>query len=245
MYLHAAQRVLRRLIPAICLLSSVTACVRADMVNIPTIGTINMLPNTTSAYTTVTVNDLNPGTPVGMVAWNLGFRVVPLGGATGTVTIDTTMLYPSSNNIFSSPFPAAAPTVSSNSPAAGDVSASSSDSTFVGPTVPGGAGANLVQIRFNASSNAAGNFALELVDSGTYQNTFWNDNAPYVDDNNPGNYPHDFLVGGASFFSGIQLGTISLPAAVPEPSSLLLTGGLAAAAWRVRRRRTVAAASNV
>jgi hypothetical protein len=243
MQFNTAQHLLPRLIATISLLSSAAECVRADMVNIPVLGTINMLPNTTSAYSTIGVNDLNPRTPVGLVAWNLGFRVVPLSGAHGTVNVDTTMLYPASNNIFTSPYPAAGPTVTGDSPAAGDVTVGSTDSTFLGPTVTG-AGANLVQIRFNASPDASGNFALQLVAGGTYQNTFWNDNAPYVDDDNPGNYPHNFLVGGASFYSGIQLGQISLLAAVPEPSGLLLTGGVAGiAAWRVRRRRRAGTAT--
>lgn len=218
--------------------------VRADLVNIPLLtGTINMLPNTTSAYQTISVNDLNPGTPVGMTAWSLGFHIVSLGATTGTVTIDTSAIYPTSNNIFPSPYPVAGPSIGTNSPTNGDLSVSAFDFSGAGVTVPG-AGANLVQIKFTASANASGNFGLQLVDGGTYQNSFWNDDAPYVDDDHPGNYPHNFLVGGSAFTSGVQLGVISLPAAVPEPSSLLLTGGIAGAAtWRSRRRRrsTVAA----
>lgn len=224
-------------------LGMATPTVRADLINVPTIGTVNMTANTDSAVQTIALNDLNPGVPTNMIGWGLGFHIVPLSGATGTVTIiQSSIAYPTTNHIFGAPFspaPSAAPAIGTDSPGFGDFSASASENGANSVLVPGGAGKNMMTLQFHASAGAGGNFALQLVDSGTIlnpQNSYW------VDDVGPDS--HYFSVGGAAFFSGIQLGTISLPpAAVPEPGSLVLcSAALGFAGWRARRRAKQAAA---
>lgn len=220
------------------LFSTMSTPVWGDLVNIGTVGTTVMSPGTQSGTITIPIFDTNSGTPVTMLDWSLGLRIVPLGGATGTVTIDqSSIAYPGSGgNVFPNPFPGSGPTVGDNNPAAGDFTISSSDALGVGVTVPNqAAGKGLVSFKVNASAGASGTFALRLVDSGgagARQNTYWDDENVVT---------HDFLINGSAFTSGVEIGQFNVAAAVPEPGSLLLTGSVAlVAGWRVRRKRRAA-----
>lgn len=208
---------------------------QADLVTVGSIGTVNMAPNSQSSAIAIPIFDANTGTPVNLFAWSLGLRVVPLSGATGTVTIDQASLAYAANNILTDPFPSAGPQLTPNAPTTGDITIGSSSNAFNAYAVLNqAANQTLAGIKFNSSSDASGNFALQLVDSGALQSTYWTDDS-FTD--------RGFQVNGAAFVSGAELGQIEVFAAVPEPGSLLLTGGLVAcAAWRARRKRKAEAA---
>jgi hypothetical protein len=226
---------IRTIIVLSALLVAHTTTLRADLVSVGTVGSVGVSPGGQSGTITVPVfNDT--GTAATMLAWTLGLRIVPLNGATGTVTlVESSVAYPTSGtNIFPTVFPVAKPTIGDNNPAAGDYTFSASDGTFTGVTVPNSAtGKAMMTFQVSASANASGTFALQLVDPTGQSNTFWNDQ-----DNNA----REFLVNNAAFVSGVEIGQFSVAAAVPEPGSLLLTGSVALiAGWRARRKRRAAA----
>ena len=122
---------LRRMLSAMTILAGwSTATARADLVNIGAIGTITMTANTQSPSITIPIYDANTAVASNLVAWSLGLRVVPLGGATGTVTIDSTFGYPS-GNLLSSPNPAGVPQSTANSPTSGDYTVGAASTGFV------------------------------------------------------------------------------------------------------------------
>lgn len=210
---------------------------RADLVNIGSIGTITMTANTQSPSITIPIYDANTAVASNLVAWSLGLRVVPLSGATGTVTIDSTFSYPLSGNILSSPNPSGAPQSTPNSPNSGDYTVGAASTGFV-PVTVSGSGQNLMTLKVNASAGASGNFALQLVDDGTPSYSYWTDSG--FNDN-------PFLFNNTAITSASQIGTIHVnsTAAVPEPSSMLLTAGLLGfAGWRTRRKKQSLVASS-
>jgi len=227
----------RIIIVLLAIIAAQTSTARADLVSVGTVGTNNLNAGGQSGTITVPIfNDT--GTSATILAWTLGLRIVPMGGATGTVTIDeASIAYPTGGaNIFPTAFPAAKPTFGNDNPAFGDYTISASDGTLTGVAVPNSAaGKAMMTFKVNASANASGSFALQLVDPAGQSNTFWNDNIDFSP-------PHDFLVNGSSFVSGVEIGQFSVAAAVPEPGSLLLTGSVAlVAGWRLRRKRRSAA----
>lgn len=203
----------------------------ADIITIANLDPINLTAGTQSNYVTFSVYDAS-GPSVSMFGWSLGVSVVPLGGATGTVTIDVSSAAYPLNHIFSNPFQSPGPGVSPNAPSAGDTTFLSSNGDFNGVTVNSGppGNQNLLNLKFNASAGASGNFEIRLVDAGGFQNTYWTDYDSAED--------RPFYVNGSPVIGtgGASIGTISV-SAVPEPSSLLLFGSvLGLSAWRVRRR---------
>jgi hypothetical protein len=224
-----------RLLAFACVVFGLTTAVRANLVNVGALSTtVNMNAGTQSAFVTIPIYDSAPLTSTSLVAWSLGLRVTPVGGATGSVTIDPTFAYPS-GNILTSPNPSGAPQSTPNSPTTGDITVGAANTGFT-PVVVTAGGQNLVQLKFNASAGASGQFALQLVDDGTPAYTYWTDSS--FNDN-------PFLVNNVPVVLSTQIGTIQVtPAAVPEPSSMLLTAGLlGAAGWRARRKRKAAAAA--
>lgn len=189
----------------------------ADTVTLGNVGTINMTPgDQTPLYTTISLFDAG-GPTVQMSGWQISLRIVPLGGATGTVTLDVpSRAYPS-GNIIGDPFPSGMPYAVANSPTAGDTVLGANSNSFSSYTVTGG-GQNLINLKFNASGLASGNFDLRVVE--VNENTYWTDGT-FV--NRP------FFVNGVPLAlqtpGSMSLGTISV---VPEPSSgLLVLGALA------------------
>jgi hypothetical protein len=216
-------------------MSGVGSTAVADLVNVSSIGTVNLSPNSQSSAVTISIYDANTASPTSLVAWSLGLQIVPLGITTGTVTIDSSVTYPISGNIFSSPNPAGAPQTTPDSPNTGDLTVGAASNGFVPVTVAGG-GQNLVTLKFNASAGATGDFALRLVDDGTPAYTYWTDGS--FNDN-------PFLFNNTAISSAAQIGSIHInsTAAVPEPSSMALTASLLAfAGWRARRKKRNATA---
>ncbi len=140
------------------------------------------------------------------------------------------------NPILTNPFPTSAPIPTVDQPQPGDVTVFASDNSFNSVLVPG-TERGMVSVKFNASMDASGNFGLQLVDTGTLVNTYWTDydtflNAPLYFEGSP-------IIG----TGGAQIGILNVAAAaVPEPSSLLLAGGIAGfTVWRKRRKPATAA----
>lgn len=210
---------------------------QADMVTVASVGTVNMNANTQSGYVNINVFDANPGTAVNLYGWSLGLRVVPLSGATGTVTIDGASMVYAPNPLLTNPNPTPNPAPTVDQPAVGDYTVFASDNAFNSVTVPG-TQRGLVSVKFNASLDASGNFGLQLVDSGGLAQTYWTNFDTF------GNEPLYFGASPIIGTGGAQIGILNVQgAAVPEPSSLLLAAGIAGCAvWR-KRRKAVAAAS--
>lgn len=221
------------------------ASVRADLVSVASVGTLNMNANTQSGFVDVNIFDANP-TGVELYGWSVGLRVA--GGTSGTVTIDSASITYAPNPILNDPSPSSLPNLSLptdpnfNTPAPGDVTVFASDADFLNFVTIPGTERGMVRIKFNASADASGTFALQLVDAGSLANTYWTDALGF---NHPFNFAGSPIVG----LGGAQIGTINVAGApaVPEPSSLLLMGGAATfAGWKARRRKkqsTVAAAA--
>jgi hypothetical protein len=205
----------------------------ADVVSVASIGTTILEQGYQSGYLHVNIFDANPGVPAEAFGWSLGLRVVPLGGATGTVTIDQASIVYAPDPLFTDPF-TALPGVTPNQPAAGDVTVFGSNDDFDGVLVPG-TPKGMVSIKFNASANARGNFGLQLVDSGGLANTYWTNFNSAFDE------PLHFNGTPITGLGGAQIGMIT---AIPEPSSLLLAGGVVGlAGWKARRRKRWAGVS--
>jgi hypothetical protein len=203
----------------------------ANIVTVGNLGTINMTAGTQSGtFTTIPVFDAG-GAAVQMSGWQLAIRIVPLGGATGTVTVDVPSRAYQPGHIIADPFPAAAPYTVANTPLPGDTVFGSNSNSFSAYTV-NASGQNLLGLKFNASGLASGNFDIRLVE--VNENSYWTD-AAFVN--------QAFFVNGTPLTlqtpGSLSLGTISVSAAaVPEPSSLLLSGAVVGfAGWRARRKR--------
>jgi hypothetical protein len=211
----------------------------ADLVTVGQLGTINMTAGSQSGYINVPVFDAG-GPSVLLAAWQLAIRIVPIAGATGTVTIDQASLAYPSNYIFPSGdrFPAGAPYTVPNTPTAGDLAIGGNANSFNGYTVTG-SGQGLLDLKFNASAGATGSFDIRLVE--VNQNSYWTEHRPTAVFPAPNYVDQPFRVNGTPLTlqtpGSLSLGTISV-AAVPEPSSLLLSGAVVGfAGWRARRKR--------
>lgn len=219
----------------------------ADAVSIDSFGTISSIhQSASSGQLTLTIRDLAPTTPASMGGWSIGLAAVPLGGATGSVSI-TAIAYPVGGGIFTVPFPAGSPTINANTPFAGAVNVNASNNSFTGVPVPS-TPTGLFQFTLTASANASGLFSLQLVDSYTgpvtspddLTDTLWNDA-------DAGFAQQAFLVDGNPFQSGAEIGQLQV---VPEPSSLVVAlGGIVVGLSFMRRqlaprlRRTKAASA--
>lgn len=234
MILNLRSNCLGILAAAACIVAGSVNRASADVVTVGQLGTINMTAGTQTAnYTTVPIFDAS-GAPVALEFWQLAIQIVPIGAATGTVSIDgpsraypaTSILPPGDRS------PSARPQMLPGTPA-GDVffAFSADENTY--PVTSGGQ--SLIDLKFNASAGALGDFDIRLVQTG--ESTYWS----------PGTSNQPFYVNGVPLpiFSNSSgsLGTISVSAAaVPEPSSLLLSGSVVGlAAWRARRKRRKAA----
>jgi hypothetical protein len=189
--------------------------------------TWNRATNPGSSPDSFTLTLLN-NTPAGqqtqsVAAWAVGLELVPINGATGTLSIST-VSNPSSNNVLSDP---AAPQLNSFS---GYVDLSNYNANGAGNTGVG----NLATLNFT-SSNAVGDFYLEAInqDSSNAQSNWSDANYPYDD------YPFTNVTSTGSPVSTI-LGEVVVTDPAPEPSTFALLagvflGGGFAQLWRRRR----------
>ena len=92
-----------------------------------------------------------------MAAWNFELEIIPQSGASGTLTFQGPVTGSPPNHVFGSNGLGIAVTNGGNTLSANDFFNPSSGS---GAPVPGGVGANLLQVDFPASSNASGPFAI-------------------------------------------------------------------------------------
>jgi hypothetical protein len=208
----------------------------ANIVTVGQLGTINMTAGTqTPSYTTIPIFDAG-GPAVQLEFWQLALQIVPLSGATGTVTIDipsraypTTSIFPAGDR-----FPVAQPT-SVTTPPPGIDAIFWASTPFGSSYTVNSSGQSMIDLKFNASAGASGNFDVRLIQQS--ENTYWS--------LGPDNF--QFYVNGVplpvSTPGSASIGTISV-AAVPEPSSLLLSGTVVGfAAWRARRKKRKAEAA--
>jgi hypothetical protein len=207
----------------------------ANIVTVGQLGTINMTQGTQSGYITIPVFDAG-GPAVQMTAWQIALRIVPLGGATGTVTIDVPSRTYGPNHVIDVASPPGAPYTVADTPTTGDVVFGSSTADFITAFPVDSSGQSLMNIKFNASGLALGNFDVRLVNQN--ENSSWTDGTPA----NQNLYVNGVEIPRFSTTSA-SLGTITVSAAaVPEPSSLLLSGAVVGfAGWRARRKKRKAA----
>lgn len=219
-----------------CLVVAAGTSARADIIALTTGGyTDTIFPSSTSSAMTVSLTNSNVTGTLPLAAWSVGLRVVPTGGATGTVSVNTGSLAyptPASNNILTSPFPAAAPQFFTSGP---DVTVNASQSTFVGVPVPA-SGKSAFTVTFNSSPTANGTFNVFAFNDLAGTATNWTDDVGFGNN----------AFSNAPFANGnvLLLGQINV-VPVPEPTSLALMGlfaggGAAWAGWRRRRRGPVA-----
>jgi hypothetical protein len=166
---------MKKLMVAFVLLSLLAGNVEADVMldtSNPSSNPLIMGPGTTSGSMFVNVTSNNYPNDI-MAAWQFTLTIVPIGGATGTLTFQDpgpangTTLYPSnpSNYVFSNSYGIFA-TNSGSQLSANDFDVN------LGTVVPA-SGANLLQMDFLASSNASGSFGIYAVEGIT--NTLWTD----------------------------------------------------------------------
>lgn len=165
--------------------------------------TIN--PGTTSGPMTVSI--FSGGDPPDLpkdqlTGWQTSLEIVPVGGATGTVTFNSATM-PTSNYIFTA---AANPGINTNN-MGNTLLAFSSNGNFEAVTVPT-TPTNLLRLDFNASNDAVGTFHVIALD-GPFQ-TEWNDNASINAVRMFANLP--------GTGAGVAIGEITV---VPEPSAFL------------------------
>lgn len=206
-----------------------TAGVQADVLlgtTNPTATPLTMTANTTSGVMSINVASDNPPNDV-MAAWNVALKIVPDGGATGTLTFQNpaTGIAPvPPNYIFGGNGLGIVVTNTGN--------ALSADDFFdpgVGPgvPVPGSPGANLLQVDFLASPSASGSFGIYAIEGNS---TEWTDS----------NFD-------TQFFSNVPNGTgmvligdvVVTSASVPLPSAFAsgVVGMVLLAGWAWRQRR--------
>jgi hypothetical protein len=225
---------MKKLILSFVLLSLLAGNVRAGIMlstSDPSSNPLTMSAGTTSGSMLVTVTSDNYPNDI-MAAWQFQLEILPISGATGTLTFqDPATGTPANppNYIFTNSF-------------LGGISATNSGTTLsandfdanLGTTVPA-TGANLLQMDFLASSDASGLFGIYAMEGSA--NTEWTDsnfNTQYFS-----NVPDGtgmVLIGEVDVTGGT-------PQAVPEPSSLtlLLMGGLTLGSWQLWRKRKHAA----
>lgn len=170
-----------------------------------------------------------------MAAWNIQLEIIPESGASGTLTFQdpatgTPPIPP--NYIFGSNGLGIAVSNGGSMLSANDFF----DPTVgLGAPVPGAPGANLLQIDFQASSNASGLFGIFAVEGGA--STQWTDS----------NLNTQFFTNVPNGTGLVEIGEVLVPQAqsVPEPPSLALLGlaGATLAGWQCWRKRKQATAS--
>jgi hypothetical protein len=202
----------------------------------------------------ITIPVLNgTGSPTAtMFGWALGIEIVPVGGATGTLSIGATsdtidpntgsVINPPPNDVFTNSSGVLTPFVSS-SPAYTTIS--NTNAASAGVKVPT-SGDNLVYFNLT-STNAVGTFKIVAFNdsSNGYSNWTYDNLSNPSDPNNSLSFAFTNIGASGSFPGSEQqfvLGTITVlaPSAVPEPGSLVLAGvaaaGYAGYGWRRKRR---------
>ncbi len=215
---------MKKLIVSFVFLSLLASNVQADIMlgtSNPPSTPLTMSSGTTSGAMLVTVTSNNYPNDV-MAAWQFQLEILPISGATGTLTFqDPATGTPSNppNYIFTTGIGIAATNTG------GQLSANDFD-VNLGTIVPG-TGANLLQMDFLASSDASGVFGIYAVEGAA--NTAWTDsnfNTQYFS-----NVPEGT---GAVLIGEVDVTPAGVPTAVPEPSALMLLmmGGLTLGNWQ-------------
>jgi|SRR5271157_2152341 len=207
---------MKKLFLSVALVGLICGSSRADL----TLFTSNppgtpliMSAGTTSAPMLVSVVSGNPSNDI-MAAWNFHLEILPDTGATGTLTFQdptttTTPANPPNNYIFGGNGLGIAVTNIGNLLSANDFF---DPSIGNGVMVPGMPGANLLQIDFLASTNASGLFGIYALEGAN--NTQWTDSqivTQYF-----ANVPEGTGI--------VRIGEVLIPQAVPEPSTLVISG---------------------
>ena len=169
-----------------------------------------------------------------MAAWNFRLEINPESGATGMLTFqDPATGTPAnpSNYIFGGDGFGISATNTGSVLSANDFYTGSE----AGVPVPGGSGANLLQMDFFASSDASGLFGIYAVEG--LANTVWTDD----------NITTQFFTNAPDETGTVLIGEVKLPGGVqpiPEPSTLTLfwLGSTALVSWNSWRQRKPAAA---
>jgi hypothetical protein len=220
---------MKKLLLFIALLGLLSGGARAGIV----LGTSNppgtpltMAAGTTSGPMLLNVVSDNPPNDM-MSAWNVRLEVIGESGSTGTLTFnDPATGTPSnpSNYVFDGNGLGIVVVNSGSTLTANDFF-----DPAVGPgvPVPGSPGANLLQMDFQAASNASGLFGVYAVEGAA--NTQWTD----------ANFTTQFFTNVPDGTDMVKIGEILISQTVPEPSSIVLLGlgGVALAAWQSRRKR--------
>ena len=219
---------MKRLIASISILILTTGVARASF----TLETSNepgspltMAAGSVSGPMEVTIVSNNPSADV-MAAWNILLEIVPNNGTVGTVT--------------SRPRPPErrpTPPITSSHEWTGhlghELGKPAERNDFFNPSVGTGTttpatGANLLQLNFSASATASGLFGVYAVEGAAY--TQWTDSQ----------FNTQFFSNVPSGTSTVEIGQILVPAAVPEPSPLVLSviGALAVLGHALLHRRS-------
>ncbi len=192
-----------------------------------------MTPGTTSGPIFVNVVSDNPPNDV-MAAWQFSLQIVPIAGATGTLTFQdpATGTPPNPPNyVFDGN---GLGIVAINAGAQLDANDFFDPGAGSGAVVPGSPGANLLRLDFLASANASGLFGIYAVQGSG--NTQWTDD----------NFTTQFFTNVPDGTGAVLIGEVFVQPSVqppanpvPEPSTLALMalGSVALAGWRWRCRR--------
>jgi PEP-CTERM motif len=221
---------MKRLLSSLVLLAALAGSAQADIVlgtSNPAGTPLDMSAGSTSGLMFVNIVSDNPANDV-MSGWNITLAIVADSGATGTLTFQDPATGTASNPpnyIFGTEGLGIGATNGGSTLSANDFFVGAG----LGVAVPGGPGANLLQMDFLASSNASGLFGIYAMEGAAL--TEWTDG-----------------IGNQQLFTNVpagsgmvQIGEVSIAqSAVPEPSSLLLLGlgGAAVAVWKCRRTQT-------